>query len=492
MNAIIPESATIVVPNVRSKFTIRTSDRRVFRRCLRKWDHTSSLRQNLASVGSEQNINFWFGSAIHFALEDYHGYNRFKDPRRALYAYYHAFKSDDLPMGADACYELGIAMLSYYLTWHERHNEQPGFTTIWFDDKMNVVQPFTPGATPAVEQSFNIPLDIQVITDAVTDTIYAVYTPGAEYRQGTYDTGYLTKKVINALYGDDNVVEIDGEPIEEYVWTDTTGVKHPVNLVPIYYHGTMDKLVIDRFGRWWIADYKTAKGADTNKLDTDDQISAYCWAAELWFKHPIYGFVYIQLTKDKVQAPKRLKSGELSVDKKQKTTYGLLKQELIADFGSVQAAPSKLIQFLNALAEKETPEGDRFVRWDFVTRDRNQIESTYENIMGEVRMMLSKDLYCYPNPTRDCIWDCPFRDMCVAIDKKDDILVRELMLQWKQRPRTEDGNIDDWRKDIVWPESDEDLVSMETIMQTAEELNIELNENPEDAPGFQFAYEEEC
>ena len=30
-----------------SKFSIRTSDRRVFRRCLRKWDFQSSLRQNL-------------------------------------------------------------------------------------------------------------------------------------------------------------------------------------------------------------------------------------------------------------------------------------------------------------------------------------------------------------------------------------------------------------------------------------------------------------
>ena len=57
----------------KSQFNIRTSDRRVFRRCLRKWDYQSSLRQNLTRKGTEQNINFWFGSAIHFCMEDYHG-----------------------------------------------------------------------------------------------------------------------------------------------------------------------------------------------------------------------------------------------------------------------------------------------------------------------------------------------------------------------------------------------------------------------------------
>ena len=98
-----------------SHYTIRTSDRRVFRRCLRKWSFQSSLRGNWKYQGTEQNINFWFGSAIHFAMEDYHGYNVFGDPRIAFWAYYQAFPEDELPSGAEAHYSLGIAMLSYYL-----------------------------------------------------------------------------------------------------------------------------------------------------------------------------------------------------------------------------------------------------------------------------------------------------------------------------------------------------------------------------------------
>ena len=128
----------------------------------------------------------------------------------------------------------------------------------------------------------------------------------------------------------------------------------PIELVKGVFLGI--GIVCDKYGRYWILDYKTAKGADTNKLDTDDQISAYLWAFEKWFGIKPYGFIYLQLTKEAVQEPKRLKNGELSVDKKQKTTYSLLKQEIIKDYGTVNAAPDKLIQFLNHMASIESPD----------------------------------------------------------------------------------------------------------------------------------------
>ncbi len=467
----------------RSKFTLRTSDRRVFRRCLRKWNHMASMRGNWKMTGTEQNIHFWFGSGIHFALEDYHGYNKFKDPRRAFHAYYHSCKEDDLPDGAVAYYELAMAMLSYYIPWMERHNQDYGFETIWFDEQRQVVAPHTPGAVPAVEQKFFIPLHVEVIVDRKTDESYAQYNP--DFIPGTE----VLDVYVNGKF------RWKGTNDEGNAWGTWFSYKdkqeHIVDVIPIYYHGTMDKMVIDRLGRWWILDYKTAKGADTNKLDTDDQISAYMWAAEIHFQHPIQGFIYHQLTKDAVQEPKRLKSGELSVDKKQKTTYSLLKQEIINDYGKVSDAPDKLIQFLNALAEKEAPEGDRFIRWDFVKRNRAQIETTYANIKGELTMMLSPTLHCYPNPTRDCIWECPIRDMCLAIDCQDQPLIDDMMRQWQLRPRTEDGNTDPWLDTIKWPESEDDLVPLEDIMDLAACMHIELDNNETNPNEFQFMYSED-
>ena len=450
----------------RSRFTIRTSDRRVFRRCLRKWAFQSSLRGNWKHKGTEQNINFWFGSAIHFAMEDYFGYNRFKDPRRALWAYYQAFPTSELPVGADFHYELGMAMLSYFLTWYPRHNEVAGFETAWVDPETHtLVAKGTAGAEPAVEQSFMIPLRACVAIDVNTEEVIETYC------------------------------EFENMPFLEQGQTEFVLKGHTCRMVPICYHGTMDRIVIDRYGRYWILDYKTAKGADTNKLDTDDQISAYLWAFEKWFGIKPYGFIYLQLTKDAVQEPRRLKNGELSVDKKQKTTYSLVKQEIIKDYEKVSNAPDKLIQFLNHMASLETPEGDRFIRWDFVKRTPSEIEATERHIYGELRQMLNPDLYCYPSPTRDCIWDCPIRSYCLATDRDDNEECELFMLDFEQRPHDEDGNIEPWREKIPWPKEGEELISLDDILALDTCMKIELDSraNDEEMSDFQFQYyEEDC
>lgn len=175
-------------------------------------------------------------------------------------------------------------------------------------------------------------------------------------------------------------------------------------------------------------------------------------SAEQWFGHPIHGFVYVQLTKEVPKLPKRLANGSLSVDKKQRTTYQLLRQELIKEFGEVKKAPAKLIDFLNVLASQESPEGDKFIRWDLVTRTREQKISTYNHIIAEAKMMIDPDLYLFPNPTRDCIWDCPFRDACLMMERGEESQVKAwLEADFEKRPREEDGNIDSWRDGIPWP-----------------------------------------
>jgi hypothetical protein len=202
------------------------------------------------------------------------------------------------------------------------------------------------------------------------------------------------------------------------------------------------------------------------------------WAAEQWFKHPIYGFIYLQLTKDIARPPKRLKDGSLSVDKKQKTTYHLVREAIIDEYGSIQKAPNKYIEFMNTMAEKETPEGDRFIRWDFVKRSPEFIISTYHHIMGEVQQMINPDLYLYPNPTRDCIWDCPLRDACLISDngRKDEVKTY-LNTFYEHRPRGEEGEEPEWRSKIVYPDTPAALGKEEEFISDWDRLfNIELPE----------------
>ena len=472
--------------NIRSKYTVRTSDRRTCRRCMRKWDYMASMRKNLTPKGTEQNINFWFGSAIHFAMEDYHGYNKYGDPRRAFYAYYNAFDPDTLPPGAEAHYELGMAMLSYYLTWYPRYNAATEFETVWLDPDGNDVLPFTEGAKPCVEQGFMLPLNVRVIVDKETDVNYAKYIPGSENKAGAYATGTLLMERQEQMQYNEQDHTYDLVTTDIYTWVMADGTRRDVHLIPIYYHGTIDRIVKDKYGRYWLLDYKTAKSADTNKLDTDDQINAYIWAATILFQRPIYGFVYMQLTKAQVQEPRRLKNGTLSVDKKQKTTYSLLRKEILHDYGRVEDAPNKLIQFLNDLASRETPEGDGFIRWDFVKRNEQQIINTAKAIYAELDLMLDPTLYCFPNPTRDCIWDCPVREACIAQDRGDEDTVIEFFRHWEERPRTENGNIEDWREDLPSPE-EVNKIPLEDILEAEKMMVIELESN-KDESGFTFMF----
>lgn len=425
-----------------SRFTIRTSTRRVMRRCLRKWGYQSSMRMNLERKGTETNINFWFGSAIHFAMEDYFGYNRFGDPVKAFQGYYAAFPAYDRPEGADQMYYIGLGMLEYFKEWYPKHNEAPGFETVWLDVDGVEVLPGTQGAKPLIEESFMLDMGMKVWVREDTEQI--VFDTEAKLRHAL-TAGRVRKDFQADRYYMVEPVPDSFPPIEKHIYLIET---------PVYYHGTLDRIVKDRQGRWWILDWKTAKGADTNKLDTDDQISAYLWAAEQWFGHPIHGFVYVQLTKDVARPLKVLANGNLSVDKKQKTTYTTARKSVISTYGSVTKAPANVVTYLNWLLTEESPEGDKFLRWDMVTRTPEQKVSTYNHIVGELRLMLDPDLYLFPNPTRDCIWDCNFREACLMTERgKEQDALRWLHAEFQERPREEDGNTDKWKENVPWPDT---------------------------------------
>lgn len=110
---------------------IRTSDRISFKNCRRRWGWSSHLRHNL---GPKQNAApLWFGSGMHFALEDYHGYNRFGNPAEAFMAYVKATKEHDpkaLPEEFPELTILGQDMMNYYLVWLK---SRKNLRTYWVD-----------------------------------------------------------------------------------------------------------------------------------------------------------------------------------------------------------------------------------------------------------------------------------------------------------------------------------------------------------------------
>jgi hypothetical protein len=131
----------------RKAVVIRTSDRIAFKQCRRKWSWSSHLKRNLGSRHLAGPL--WFGSAIHYALEDYHGWNVFGSPTEAFKAYCIATSKNhhrELPPDANDLYALGINMMDYYSKYWLPYKTKD--ETYWED------------GIPQVEVNFELPIPI--------------------------------------------------------------------------------------------------------------------------------------------------------------------------------------------------------------------------------------------------------------------------------------------------------------------------------------------
>ena len=356
------------------ELVIRTSDRAAFRRCRRKWGWSSHLRHNLGSRESRSPL--WTGSGVHFALEDFHGYNHYGSPAQAFKEFLLAWRKMpglELPMYWEQDTELATAMMDYYSDeWLQ--NRDP-LITYYEDDK------------PQVEVSFKIPIPI-----------------------------HLIQFPLEMAYGAD---------------------------VEVFYTGTFDRISIDEHGRLWIVEYKTAKVYQQFHFDTDAQINAYMWAAKALYNKPIAGVVYQQHRKVIPEGPATLATGKISTRKQMITSRPLYKKALVDLYTSIDRAPNKNVVYLNELAAKENEYQDAYVRRDLVERNQSQIESEGVKILLELEEILNPNAPLYPNPTKDCNWECDFSDACVAMDDGGDW---QSILDDVCQPRT-DGNLS-WRKHL--------------------------------------------
>lgn len=375
---------------------IHTSDRQTYKRCRRRFQWGSTLRDNLVKLGPE-NKNFFLGTGFHFALEDYFGYRRFDHPALAFAAYFDAQESDDLPDEAEEQLELATGMLTYYVEdWLPQWPEP--YETLWVPNSQ------TGQDEPQVE--------VEVAID-ITDELfnYGLYN-------GMPEMGWLDE-----VLGGRTVV----------------------------YVTTYDRVVIDKHDRVYPVDYKTAAQFDELNLQTNPQAGAYDWSAA-WFYTPlgftVEGMVWQQHKKAVPEPPKLVNVGKknegLSLDLRQHTTFRLYQRAVKAHHKGL--IPAQYSEMLGALANSQDDYGDRFVRRDILRRNSHQREMEQEKILAEVLEMLDPGLPLYPNFTKDCSWDCPFKSPCLAKDDGMDFehTLNEDYTQWQ-------GYKDDWRKRVKYP-----------------------------------------
>jgi hypothetical protein len=186
----------------------------------------------------------------------------------------------------------------------------------------------------------------------------------------------------------------------------------------VVYRGTFDRVAINKQGNaLWIYEYKFPQSFEKYHFETDEQVSSYTWAARQLYDLPVAGVIYQQHRKVAPEPPRfKTSTGKYSVNKDQLTTRPMYRAALLNLYGSVEKAPSENIDFLNYLGEMESEDGDKFIRRDRIRRNDAQVFSTDQKIRMEILDMFNPELLIYPNPTKDCNWDCPMVDACVAMD----------------------------------------------------------------------------
>jgi len=134
-----PTPEDILSPDERPAVAIiRTSDRISFKSCRRRWAWGSSLRGNLTQKATVDPL--WYGTGIHYALEDFHGHNFYGHPTKSFKAYaeacYRLRSTIPLPPMYHELLELGEGMMNYYAD--QWLSERPQLHTLWIDNQPQV------------------------------------------------------------------------------------------------------------------------------------------------------------------------------------------------------------------------------------------------------------------------------------------------------------------------------------------------------------------
>lgn len=386
---------------------MHTHDLISFKDCRRKWQWSSPFGLHLQpkpTVSYDENGNqitnvnqhLWYGSAMHFALEDFEGSKKFASITEAFDAFVEAHLMEERPSNWEELVDVGHKLFDFLGPWLEENKD---WKVVWQDGK------------PLTEVKFSLILSPlchykKVYKDGHIEVMFP-----AEDSPGYYatDDGYSRPEVL-----------------EENGW----------EYVEIVAHGTFDAIVEDEYGNWYVLDYKSAKAFDVDKLALDQQVSFYSWAASQYFQKPVEGFVYVQITKNPPHAPTITKTG-VSTAKTQRTTKKLYMETCIAEYGD--NIPAKNLEFY------ETIDESNFVNVQWVERTQIHQENFYKQIIQQGLELLNPNLPIYPNPTMDCKWKCPFRTVCIAQEEGADwqYLLTEM---FEERVETLTDDFKAWEK----------------------------------------------
>jgi hypothetical protein len=193
--------------------------------------------------------------------------------------------------------------------------------------------------------------------------------------------------------------------------------------LPVVYEGRIDAIVRDKFGDYWIVDWKTTirmmnEDADVI-LELDDQVSGYVWALRRKLGLNIRGFRYIELKKGYPKPPQELKVVRLgrsfSISQSQDTDVETFRRTVQQRDNAAYTA-GLYDDYISWLAS----EGPRFLNDHKVYKRPVQLDNFGVHLYEQAVEMINPDLPLYPSPGRFSCGFCGYREPCLDKEQGGD------------------------------------------------------------------------
>lgn len=401
-------SGSIVPPKAPPKteiIPVHTSDRGTFKRCRRKWDWSSPMRNNLVSKVSEGGVYmpFWFGSGIHWALRLYYDPALQRDPVETFQTWY------------DIQWNGGTITEEWLETTYDR---EPKLSADSFQVEVDLST--MRATTPSVPMYEVRGLyDMLPYADEEEFDLHKELGIGMlkfykEYAKEHDDFDVIAPEHTFSV----PIFDPDGRPLEREDARDG-------RVKPVHLRGTQDGIIRHRqTGKFGILEHKTAESIGEEyfeKLEKDEQCTTYMYAGQLEalihdLPYQNLDFVLYNVLRKAYPKPPTLTSrGNISIDRQKESTTVPMLMEAIEMLGLEEfwQKDEKLSSYVEYVREQ----GDeQFIQRKMVFRNRSELKSCGDRVYMEALDML-EDPRIYPNFVGD--WGCKkcaFRGPCIAQD----------------------------------------------------------------------------
>jgi hypothetical protein len=184
-----------------------------------------------------------------------------------------------------------------------------------------------------------------------------------------------------------------------------------------HFVGTIDALVKDPSGQFFIVDHKTyAKAPNLDELALTPQFTAYSWAMTAVLGAPISGILYNGMRNKVPTAPALLQKGGLSQAWSDSIDYPTY-LDALDGYG---LDPTPYEGFLARLKERDSQDETPFwSRWKIYLTS-SQI-ATFASYLPAIYRDMTGDPAIYPNFSWSSCLGCAVKDLCKATEHGDDV-----------------------------------------------------------------------